>query len=322
MKSPLRAGFGSLCAASQAGARAMLHRFGVSPLMLGLRRQARERGEHLHFGLKSVRWERKGWTVYFPVDQPYLVTCMMRQGEKTFQAIVSDEIGGRRVVDFRRPVLYRMRSGRLVWLPSPMEAADAFSGYIAKGAPGLGDTVLDAGAFCGESVIEFAQLVGPRGHVFALEPDAANLALLRQNLEIHRLENVTVLPVALWNRSTTLVFMAEGNCGSFVGATNQRPAGKTRSTAVEALTPADLFRRMGGVPDFIKMDIEGAEVEVLEALAPVLAAEAKPVRLAIASYHLRDGRPTHELITRVLRAAGYAVETGNPEHVTTWAWRA
>ena len=70
------------------------------------------------------------------------------------------------------------------------------------------------------------------------------------------------------------------------------------------------------------MDIEGAEVEVVSALAPILAESLHSVRLAIASYHIRDGHPAHELITPPLLVNGYQVETGYPEHTTTWAWKA
>jgi FkbM family methyltransferase len=259
--------------------------------------------------------------VCFSAADPYLLVRVIRHKEAIFSRVIPEEKEGMRLVDFRGPMLYRMVSGRAIRLPGLIEAADTFGGYVARGAPGPGDTVLDAGAFCGESVIEFALLVGAGGHVYALEPDEANRALLRGNLEMHGLDNVTILPVALWSHTTTLDFEASGDCCSSVRGVGQASFQKASSVKVEALSPADLFKRMGRAPDFIKMDIEGAEVEAVEALAPLLAAAAKPVRLAIASYHLRGGRPTHELITPVLRAAGYEVETGNPEHVTTWAWR-
>jgi FkbM family methyltransferase len=302
-------------------ALALAHRLGVSPLMLGLRREVRAQGGSLCFGWRSARWRCDGWTVRFPVGDPYLVARAIRDREETFRRVIPEWKGGGRAVDFMRPTLYVMPSGRAIRLPSMIEAADTFGGYVARGAPGPGDRVLDAGAFCGESVVEFALLVGSRGHVFALEPDEANRALLSANLKMHGLDNVTILPVALWSHSTTLVFEASGDCCSSVRGMGQKSFRRVRSVMVEALSPADLFERIGGAPDFIKMDIEGAEVEVIEALAPLLAAAAKPVRLAIASYHLRGGRATHQSITPVLRAAGYEVETGNPEHVTTWAWR-
>lgn len=179
--------------------------------------------------------------------------------------------------------------------------------------------MLDTGAFCGEVAIEIALLVGPSGHVFALEPDPANCKLLQRNLAFHHLENVTILPYALWDRTTELVFTARGHYGSSVRGLIDSVESPTETITVSALSPADLFARIGRIPDFIKMDIEGAEVEAVSALAPLLAAAPHPVRLAIASYHLRNGRPTHELITPMLVAAGLEVETGNPDHVTTWA---
>jgi hypothetical protein len=89
---------------------------------------------------------------------------------------------------------------------------------------------------------------------------------------------------------------------------------------IEVLSPADAFALIGRIPDFIKMDIEGAEVEVIEAMEPFL--KTASLRLAIASYHVRNGRKTHELITPLLERAGLKVSTGYEKHLTTWASRA
>lgn len=290
--------------------------------MLRLRRRARSEGARLHFGFRSIRWERGDHVVIFPNYEPYLISMCMDKLALLLSRAVPTLSGKTKVVDFRGPSIpFRTPSGQQVWLPGLIELNDTCAGYLARGAPGPGDIVLDAGAFCGELTIELALLVGPSGRVFAMEPDPANLEMLRRNLAFHRLENVTLLPHALWASTTDLVFNAHAHCGSSVQGLQGSADGsdRTRTITVSALSPADLFALIGRIPDFIKMDIEGAEVEAVSALAPLLADATHPVRLAIASYHLREGRPTHELITPVLVAAGLQVETGNPEHITTWA---
>lgn len=301
----------------------LAHRLGISPLMLRARREARARGEHLKFRLSGIIWKNSnGDTYLFPANQPHEMWESLHSSRCWTNRIITPSTGSGQIVDLRKPTLYRMASGRHIWLPDFIEETDTCSGYLTKGAPKSGDTVVDAGAYCGEITIELAILVGPSGHVFSLEPDPDHRALLQQNLELHHLTNVTILPYALWSHTTELTFAptrGAGSCVQSIRASDARPVG---TITVSALSPSDLFTRIGRRPDFIKMDIEGAEVEVVTALAPLLAESQDPVRLAIASYHIRDERPAHELITPPLVAIGYQVETGYPEHTTTWAWKA
>lgn len=297
------------------------HRLGVTPLMWRARRAARVQGARLSFRRGSVRWRRGGDVLLFPVNEPYLLGRRVAFAEYVLGRGVPDEREGIRIFDTRGPMRYRLPSGRPIWLPGPIEPSNTFGGYVSHGAPERGQAVWDIGAFCGETTVEFSRLVGPEGHVFALEPDPANRVLLQRNLEMHEARNVTILPCAIWGEDGMLSFGAAGDCGSALTGLDGAQRRFEKEIKVEAVSPASLLARAGRAPDFIKMDIEGAEVEALAALAPWLAEAGRTVRLAVASYHLREGRPTHELITGPLEAAGFTVETGNPEHVTTWAWR-
>jgi hypothetical protein len=93
------------------------------------------------------------------------------------------------------------------------------------------------------------------------------------------------------------------------------PAG---SLPVPVQSLPDLVSRYGLTRlDFVKMDIEGAEIEAIEGAGSVLST-LKP-KFAIASYHRRNGRPTAETLERLFREVGYSSITGFPEHMTTYA---
>lgn len=300
---------------------ALAHRLGISRLMLRARRLARQQGARLVFSPGAVRWTRGELDVLFSAASPHTLAYRLGLMDHVVARAIPTQVGRRQVVDLRGAARYRLPSGRAVWLPMQIEEADTCGGYLARGAPGPGHVVLDAGAFCGEITIELALRVGPAGHVYAFEPNPVGLDFLKRNLALHGLTNVTLVPHALWENTTTLKFASTADSGASLASLFDRPAEKATQIEISALSPADAFARIGRVPDFIKMDIEGAEVEVLAAMAPLLRAADHPVRLAIASYHLRDGRPAHELITPGLRAAGFTVETGHPSHLTTWAWK-
>jgi hypothetical protein len=74
---------------------------------------------------------------------------------------------------------------------------------------------------------------------------------------------------------------------------------------VEVDTVDAILARLGrGRLDFVKMDVEGSELEVLKGMRESLL--ANDVRLAIAAYHRVGGRATQELVIRCLDDLGYA----------------
>jgi FkbM family methyltransferase len=157
-----------------------------------------------------------------------------------------------------------------------------------------GDTVFDIGANFGVHTALLAQLTGPRGRVFAFEPNPELLAGLA--LIVERLGNVTVSPYALSDEDTQAVFFipSDRTMSSLADWTSlermpeqrqQAVIGKTSTITVQQQRIDDLARKGDlPVPDFIKCDVEGAELKVFrggrETLdrveAPVVLFEAGP----------------------------------------------
>jgi len=199
----------------------------------------------------------------------------------------------------------------------PYLAFHDIEGYLKNGAWKLrpGDVVIDAGACDGEFAIFASKCVGPTGRVLMIEPDPANIARARRNLELNgNPDNVVIVAAGLWNRKEVLRFAAGQAATSSVKAT----AGGEGVIEIPTVTFADLIEneKLDRI-DFVKIDIEGAEIEALENL-PHLPPQFRP-RFAIASYHQRDGDITATRVERMLRDLRYNVETGNERHLTTWA---
>jgi FkbM family methyltransferase len=125
-------------------------------------------------------------------------------------------------------------------------------------APIEGQVILDIGAYVGPYSIRAARGVGPAGRVVALEPDAANRRQLEKNLALNGIANCTVAPLAAWSRT--------GRVGWRLGSESvwHRVDDSAGPDEMEATTVDELVRRIA-VPrvDWIKLDIEGAEVEAL-----------------------------------------------------------
>jgi FkbM family methyltransferase len=234
-----------------------------------------------------------------------------------YSIVEPHEEDGYQVVDYSSPRLQRYReSGMEFELASFPEEQAAIDDYFRWYSPGLGDTVFDIGAHCGVSSFEFSRRVGPTGHVFAVEPDPINFALLQRNILRHNLANVTALQVALSDSNGTASFNSEGTIGSGLVYVFDRPTTGTRID-VETSTFEELCQRHG-VPAFCKIDIEGAEIKVLRQATSFLT--QTPMHLVLDTHHFVRGVQTTGETERLLQQAGYRVhssaETGM---TTTWA---
>lgn len=132
--------------------------------------------------------------------------------------------------------------------------------------PGM--VAVDVGAHAGYYTLLFSELVRPGGEVHAVEPAPANLALLRANLERHRAGNVTVHACAAGASRGRRAFALTqlGDTNSFY----DHPLAPTVERIVVDVTPLDSL--LSGPAHLIKVDVEGAELDVLAGMAQVLAA--------------------------------------------------
>ena len=97
---------------------------------------------------------------------------------------------------------------------------------------GAGGTFVDAGANIGWFSLLGASLVGPTGHVVAIEPNPLNVALLRQSARDNGFDNVDVMVVALSDEGGVVALETDGSNGRVIpieGPANRTGGGKLRS---------------------------------------------------------------------------------------------
>lgn len=121
---------------------------------------------------------------------------------------------------------------------------------------GLANKILDCGANMGVSVVYFA-LKYPNHQIIAFEPEKAIFDILKENVESFGLKNVILFQKAVWIKSEQLKFYSDGGMG---GRVNNEYENQT-ATIIDAVPLLDFLE---DEVDFLKMDIEGAEVEVLK----------------------------------------------------------
>lgn len=182
--------------------------------------------------------------------------------------------------------------------------------YVDRYKPKRGDTVIDVGAYPGIFTVYLSRLVGREGHVIAFEPDEANFDHLEETLAMNSaLHNVTLIKKGLWSTNTNISLKKEG----YTSHVTENGVGKL----VEVCMLDNELQKIG-IKDvnYIKMDIEGSEIEALKGCINTIS---KPMtRLVIATYHLVDGKPSFIEITRMLQNFNLQVVTFNDMHLTTY----
>lgn len=143
-------------------------------------------------------------------------------------------------------------------------------------------TFIDVGANVGIYTVFAALRAGPEARILAVEPSPAALARLRCNVSLNRLANVVVEPVALGERAGPVSFKLDrrniGN-SSLVFAQDTAPADLIQ---VEGLTLMDLCARHHvSKIDAIKIDVEGAEDQILFPFFAAAPASLWPILLLI-----------------------------------------
>ena len=127
-----------------------------------------------------------------------------------------------------------------------------------------GDIVVDVGANIGYYTLIFAQLVGKSGKVFAFEPEPKNFEILKKNIEINNYQNIIAEQKIVSDKSGMMkLFIAEQG---IVGHRIQQKTDSQKFIEIESIILDDYLKNLNlsGKINFIKIDVEGAEVKVLE----------------------------------------------------------
>jgi len=162
-----------------------------------------------------------------------------------------------------------------------------------------GAIVFDIGANVGFYSLLASTLVGDEGHVFAFEPVPANIFFIKEHLRLNQVANVTVIEQAVSDASGVASF-ADG-ASSCTGRLAVEGHYQVRTVSLDEL----VFGGKMPAPDYMKIDVEGAEMLVLSG-ARALLQEAHPV--IFLATHSSD---LHRQCCQFLQSIGYQLQPIN-----------
>lgn len=185
-----------------------------------------------------------------------------------------------------------------------------------------GDTFLDIGENIGYHTLLGSRLVGPAGRVIAIEASPRIFDVLARHLAENGAANVDPINVAVSDRAGTLT-LYDGGAFNLGSATTLPSRGLPAIGTVQALpldqilSPADRSRIR-----LIKMDVEGAEPQILRQILADLGSFPRDMDL-IVEVSPRDNRPEWEDIFHRMFACGFTAHAIENDYTSLWylKWR-
>lgn len=161
-----------------------------------------------------------------------------------------------------------------------------------------GQLVVDVGANIGYFTLLLARRVGAQGKVIAFEPSNRVYAVLEKNLVLNGQENVTLVNKAVAERSGQVGFSHGGV--ERLSSVERIVPGSTNPVAAVSLD--DYFNSVQRRVDFIKVDVEGGEMSVLEGMRGILQNDHPT--LLIELHGSGSSVDVHPVVSRLV-SAGY-----------------
>lgn len=164
--------------------------------------------------------------------------------------------------------------------------------------------IIDCGANIGLSVLYFKQLY-PQSRIIAFEPDDEIFTYLEKNTSRYKNQDVQLVKKAVWNENGTIEFKSEGADAGRVSLSDDTTEFKG-VVKVETVRLRELINEPVG---FLKIDIEGSEVKVMEDIEDKLSY----VQNLFVEYHSFANRPQElEKLLAILSRAGFRYYLDTP----------
>jgi FkbM family methyltransferase len=234
---------------------------------------------------------------------------------------------GRYLIPERSLVWTQIQGGvaRGLWIELNPRTGKAF--YEGSGEPAVqqflsdrikpGMVFYDLGANCGFFSLIAACKVADRGQVYCFEPEHELAERIRSNLQRNGFAHCEVVEAAAWNCTGSVSFVrSDRNISPDRGTGHVTADGNSLGIVKMAAIALDDFIQKSAPPDFIKCDVEGAEVEVFNGAAKLLASR-RPI--IVCEIHTEEaGR----ILRSKLAHLGYSVVDLDGNHIAAEVMRA
>lgn len=223
---------------------------------------------------------------------------------------IAERLSRGRSFRYRLPRMYggcRMyltpEAGLRYWLPRRALRVDENLLSNAAEMVKPGDVVWDVGANMGLFTFAAAGVAGPTGHVFALEPDVEMARLLRRSARLNPASAPVEVIACAVSESVSLArfnIAMRSRTSNYLEGFGMSQTGGIRETETVMKITLDWLADKIPMPDVVKIDVEGADLDVLRGAVCMLKAKRPVVLLELT-------RQNWDEEARIFRDLGYAL---------------
>ncbi len=184
-----------------------------------------------------------------------------------------------------------------------------------------GDVFYDIGANVGFFSIIAARLVGNTGKVYAFEPGQGNANSIRHNARLNNFSQIEVIAKAVSDTPGEGELLLAKYSGGHALSTADAPPDLAGKVTIELVTIDDLIaQNQIKPPNFVKVDIEGAELDALRGMTETIK-QYKPIII----YEIDDGdrvayQRKYQELESFLQSLGYQVNGVEEDSYATIDW--
>lgn len=173
-----------------------------------------------------------------------------------------------------------------------------------------GEIVWDIGSHRGFTVLVESRVIGPKGHVFAFEPNPDSRRLLELHLKWNRVANATVFPWAMGRQDGEMTFGWERKNPDATTLPELEKRGSSLACHLGGEGHTVEVHHVDGLiaagiassPTLLKIDVEGADLDVLEGASALLAREPQ-LAIVLATHNAE----LHDACCARLRRDGFEI---------------
>jgi len=158
---------------------------------------------------------------------------------------------------------------------------------------------VDIGANIGKYTIKIGRRSGTKGKVVSIEPEPGSFAILTKNIELNELKNVVPINVACWNEEGELDLSLASPFFHISGGHSVKKKVSSRFVKVKAQKLDFILNNLGiEEVNFIKVDVEGAEVEVLEGAQQIIS-KSPSLKILFEAFGEENQKRCFEMATKL-----------------------
>ena len=149
--------------------------------------------------------------------------------------------------------------------------------------------VFDIGAHIGLCSLPISRVLAKDGVCYAFEPAYENLKYLKLHLKLNHIKNVIIVPYLVGDRCSEAVdFFCDEKCSGMNSICHRKSTeGAFKQIKTKQLTLDNFVRETNSIPQVIKIDVEGAEINVLSGAKKTLKKYHPEIILSVHPTHLK-----------------------------------